>query len=539
MKQRGRLTLVLLTVVFCAVLGGVYGQRVEATNTAEDSDVQASLRAFTNVYRVVDENYADPINADKAIFGSSDTDGGAIPGMLNVLDPHSSFFDPRHFAELREQMQGKYFGVGMRIQSRPGKTGKLITIVYLPIPGSPAFRAGLRPGDIIVRVDGKPVIGLESAKVADLLKGPKGTVVHISVSREGSDQPLEFTITRDEISPRSVDAAFFIRPGIAYIHIQTFNETTNDELTDALNKMDSKTLRGLILDLRGNGGGLLQEAVEVASHFLEKNQLVVYDNGRRSREKRYYAVKDNNRTDYPMVVLINRLTASASEIVTGALQDHDRALVMGEPSFGKGLVQTVYPLSEHAGLALTTARYYTPSGRLIQRDYANVSLYDYYYHPELNSPVRGEVKRTDGGREVYGGGGITPDVEASDPKPNPVEEKLLSRGAFFDFGKTYLGVHQTVPREFQVDDAVLGEFKRYLESAGVQLTDQDVQDNLEFIKHHIQLQLIGVIYGENEAERISIENDSLVRKAIDSLPQAAQLLANAKSYIASKGGADR
>ena len=532
MKHLGRLTLLLLMVIFCAVLGGVYGPRVEATNAAEDSDVQASLRAFTTVYRVVEENYADRVDTDKAIFGSSDVDGGAIPGMLNMLDPHSSFFDPRHFSELREQMQGRYFGVGMRIQSRPGKTGKLITIVYLPIPGSPAFRAGLRPGDIIVRVDGKPVIGLESAKVADLLKGPKGTVVHISVSREGSDQPLEFTITRDEISQRSVDAAFFIRPGIAYIHIRAFQETTNDELTDALNKMDFKTLRGLILDLRDNGGGLLQEAVEVASHFLERNQLVVYDNGRRSREKRYYAVKENNRTDYPMVVLINRLTASASEIVTGALQDHDRALVMGEPSFGKGLVQTEFPLSERTMLLLTTAHYYTPSGRLIQRDYTNVSLYDYYYRSEATPTPHSEVRLTDGGREVYGGGGITPDIQEPEEELNPVQKKLLAHSAFFNFGKYYLGIYQTIPLDFQVTDRVMDDFKRFLAKEHISLSEQDIQQNVDFIKNRIRIQLVTAIYGQTEGDRLSVETDPLVLKALDSLANAKQLMANAKKYMA-------
>jgi len=532
MKQPGRLTLVLSTVAFCALLGGVYGQRVEATSNAEESEVQANLRAFTTAYRVVEENYADRIDADKAIFGSNDAEGGAIPGMLNVLDPHSSFFDPRHFSELREQMQGKYFGVGMRIQNRPGKTGKLITVVYLPIPGSPAFRAGLRPGDIIVRVDGKPVIGLESAKVADLLKGPKGTVVHISVSREGSDQPLEFTITRDEISPRSVDAAFFIRPGIAYIHIYTFNETTNDELTDALNKMDAKALRGLVLDLRGNGGGLLQEAVEVASHFLEKNQLVVYDNGRRSREKRYYAIKDNNRTDCPIVVLINRLTASASEIVTGALQDHDRALVIGEPSFGKGLVQTEFPLSERTMLLLTTAHYFTPSGRLIQRDYTNVSLYDYYYRSEATPTPHNEVRLTDGGREVYGGGGITPDVQVPEEEPNPAQKKLLAHSAFFNFGKYYLGIYQTVPLDFQVTDRVMDDFRRFLAREHISLSEQDIQQNLEFIQNRIRVQLVTAIYGQTEGDRLNVESDPLVLKAVDSLSNAKQLMANAKKYMA-------
>jgi carboxyl-terminal processing protease len=527
------------TVLLCAVLGGLYGREVEATSDGGDeSDVQASLKAFTRIYNVVEQNYADPVSPDKAVYGPANSGIGAIPGMLRTLDPHSNFFDPRAFQQLREDQEGKYFGVGMTIQQHLNKVGKLTTVVVLPLPGSPAFRAGLRPGDTITAVDSKPTDGLTTSQVADLLRGPKGTAVHVSISREGSDALLEVTITRDEISRRSVDEAFMIKPGVGYLHVSSFNETTNDELTEALNTFERAGVKGMVLDLRNNPGGLLQEAVDVSDHFLDKNQLIVYHYGRRSKEKRYYAMKGESREEYPIVVLINRQTASAAEIVTGALQDHDRALVMGEPSFGKGLVQTVYPLSEHAGLALTTARYYTPSGRLIQRDYANVSLYDYYYHPELTAPAHNEVKLTDGGREVYGGGGITPDVEIPDPKLNPVEEKLSSHGAFFDFGKAYLGVHQTVARDFQVDEAVLDEFNHYLESTGLQLSDQEMRDNLEFIKNHIRLQLVGVIYGENEAQRISIENDPLVHKAIDSLPQAAQLLANAKRYMASKAGAN-
>lgn len=540
MKQTRRLVwFVFSTVVLCALLGGMYGQQVEATtDSGDDSDVQGSFKAFTRIYDVVEQNYADRVDPDRAIYGPPGSSLGAIPGMLRTLDPHSNFFDPHAFTQLREDQEGKYYGVGMTISVRVNKMGKLLPFVQLPVPGSPAFRAGLRPGDAIIGVDGKPTEGLSVSQVADMLRGPKGTVVRVSISREGSDQPLEFTITRDEISKHSVDEAFMVRPGIAYVHINGFNETTNDELTGALKTFNQNGLRGMILDLRNNPGGLLQEAVDVSDHFLEKNQLIVYHYGRRSNEKRYNATRGQKGNEYPMIVLINRQTASAAEIVTGALQDHDRALVMGEPSFGKGLVQTVYPLSEHAGLALTTARYYTPSGRLIQRDYAKVSLYDYLYHSELSPTPHTEVRVTDGGREVYGGGGITPDLEVSDPKLNRTQENLEGHGAFFNFSKYYLGIHKTISRDFEVDDTVIQEFKHFLESENVQLPDQDLQDSREYIKNRIRLQLVGMIYGEDEAQKINLENDPLLQKALKSLPQAAELLANAKRYMAARKPVD-
>jgi carboxyl-terminal processing protease len=537
MKQARRPAwFILFTVLLCALLGGVYGQRVEATTSpGDDSDVQSSLSTFTKVLDVVEQNYAEPLDPDRAIFGPPNSNLGAIPGMLRTLDPHSNFFDPRAYAQLREEQEGKYFGVGMQIGPRPGKHGKLVTIVLLPMPGSPAFRAGLRPGDIIIRVNDTPTEDLNTTQVAALLKGPKGTVVRVTVTREGSDEPLAFTITRDQIARASIDAAFMLRPGVGYIHIDRFNETTSDELTEALKKLDDKSLQGLVLDFRGNPGGLLQEAVEVADHFLERNQLIVYHHGRHSREKRYYANKGGGVNEYPIVVLINRPTASAAEIVTGALQDHDRALVMGEPSFGKGLVQTVYPLSEKSGLALTTARYYTPSGRLIQRDYATVSLYDYYFYPQANSNSHNEVRLTDGGREVYGGGGIDPDVKVSEPKSTPTEETLARRGAFFTFGQYYLGIHKTVPLDFEVNQDVMEEFKAFLAKENIQVSDQDLQANLDFIKQRIRLQLVTAIFGENEAAKISIAQDPLIQKALEALPQAKELLTKAKKYMASKG----
>ena len=543
MRQAQRLSWVLVsTIAVSALFGGIYGQRVAAQGGSDESVTQR-LDAFAKIYSLVETRYAEAVNPDRAILGAESGNGlGAIPGMLGTLDPHSNFLDARTFARFTETQEGKYYGVGMRILTVPGKLGKLMTTVIEPMPGSPALRAGLRPGDVILEVGGKPVEGVDSDTVAKMLKGPKGTTVHVTVSREGYDKPLDFSLTRQEITGLSVDDYFFIRPGIAYVHIATFSETTGDELIAALKKLGDKNLKGLVLDLRGNPGGILQSAVDVAERFLEKGQLIVYHNGRHSTVERYRARSGDHGDDYPIVVLINHGTASAAEIVSGALQDHDRALVIGQTSFGKGLVQKVYPLSEGAGLLLTTAHYYTPSGRLIQRDYTNVSLYDYLYAPQHDSAPHAEVHHTDGGRVVFGGGGITPDIKVEEPSYKAAESKMLASGTcpdflqcgpFFDFGKYYLGVHKSVPRDFVADDQVAHDFRDFLTRQGLNIPDKDVQDNLEFVKDHIRGVLVGMIYGQDEARHLSVSNDYIVQKAIEALPQAAALVTRSRKYVAS------
>jgi carboxyl-terminal processing protease len=520
--------LVITIILVCGCIGMLFGQHLTATASTGDgdTDIRDSLRSFSDVYKVVQQNYAEPVDPDKAIYN------GAIPGMLRVLDPHSNFFDPKSYAALREEQRGKYYGVGMQVGPRNNKV-----IVIAPFAGAPAYRAGIRPGDIIIAVDGKPTDNMSTSDVAELLKGPKGTSVKITMLREGSDKPLDFTVIRDEIPRYSVDVHFLIRPGIGYIHVSGFQETTEKEVRDALDEFGD--IHGLILDLRQNPGGLLSEGVGVADQFLKKGQVIVSHHGRASAEKVYRASHGNGGKDYPIVVLVNRGTASAAEIVAGAIQDHDRGLIAGETTFGKGLVQTVYPLSENTGLALTTAKYYTPSGRLIQREYTGVSLYDYYYNDRENGDAavgNHEVKMTDSGRTVYGGGGISPDVKIPNPKTNKFEDTLLEKYAFFNFAKHYV-INHKVGKDFEVDEAVMQEFRKFLDEQKIPFTEADLAQNSDWIRSNIKAELFINEFGQQEGMKVHAEQDPEVEKALDLLPQAKQLADNAKKVIAQRNSA--
>lgn len=531
-SQKSKRGMLLLVVVLgaSALLGGLYGPSVRAT-AAGSGDLQDSVKNFTNVLAVVQHNYADTVDTDKAIYD------GAIPGMLRVLDPHSNFFDPREYAKFREDQQGKYYGVGMTVAPRENQT-----VVVAPFVGTPAFKAGIRPGDVILKVDGKDCLSIGTTEVADMLKGPKGTTVHISLGREGWPKPIEVTVVRDEIPRPGVEYSTTVKPGIGYVRVSTFNETTDSDLADALRDLDYPKLDGLIIDLRNNGGGLLNQAVGMADFFLDKNELVVSHRGRSSPERRYFALRGNQGIDVPLIVLVNGQTASASEIVSGAIQDHDRGLIVGDTTFGKGLVQTQIPLSEDTALLLTTARYYTPSGRLIQRDYKNVTLYDYHYNPQ--PPTQPEVKLTDSGRQVFGGGGITPDATVDAPKLNDFEQLLMARGVFYpypqsvgDFARFYLASKPNLTKGFQTEQPVIEQLKKYLDQEHIKYTAADIQDNLPWLKWEIKREVFTSVFGLNEGFKVELQNDPQLEKAEMMVPQAKALYQNARKILAQREAA--
>jgi carboxyl-terminal processing protease len=533
LRARRALFAVALFFAVCAVAGTLLERRVGAQSSQDESQLRDSLKEFTDVYAVVEQNYAEPITPDKADGAIYD---GAIPGMLQVLDPHSHFYDPKAYARLREDQRGRYYGVGMVIQQQNDNDGKTRVYVVTPYEDTPSFRAGIHPGDQIADVDGKSTDGWTSDQVAKALKGPKGTHVQVTMMRYGQPKPLVFDLVRDEIPHPSIDLKFEIRPGIGYIHLSQFQETTGQEMEDAINSFGD--IKGLLVDLRENPGGLLSQAVDVCDHLLAKGQTIVSQRGRAYSDQNYVATHGNGGKTFPVVVLVNRDTASAAEIVSGALQDHDRALIVGETTFGKGLVQTVYNLGEDTGLALTTYHYYTPSGRLIQRNYQGVSLYDYYNHAgamAADSSNR-EVKLTDSGRTVYGGGGITPDEKIEPQKTNRFQDELVYKDVFFHFAPVYVATH-SVDKNFRVDDAVLSDFKKFLTSQGVDWTDADLNGCMDWLKAQIRKDIVTIQFGQLQGLRAIAEWDPMIQKALTYMPEAQALEDNAHKILAEKAQA--
>jgi carboxyl-terminal processing protease len=538
-RSRRSLLFIVVFLVVCGAAGAFLDRNVGAQASSDQSTLRDSLKQFTNVYSIVEQNYAEPMTKDRVNTAIYD---GAIPDMLHILDPHSNFYDPKAFAAMREEESGKYYGIGMEIMQQNDKI-----VVVNPFEGTPSYKAGIRPGDVILAVNGKPINGTgpdgktvkraTTLDVANMLKGPKGTPVDVTIGREGKPEPIVFHLIRAEIPRASVDLAYDIQPGIGYMHIKDFaEEETGQEVLNALQKMGP--IRGLVIDLRGNPGGLLSEAVSVSGDFLQKGQVIVSQRGRAFPPITYRATRGEQARTYPIVVLVNRGTASAAEIVSGALQDHDRALIAGETTFGKGLVQTVYPLSDNTALALTTYHYYTPSGRLIQRNYTGISMYDYFYNPadRPQSDVNREVKLTDSGRSVYGGGGITPDVKIKTPKSNNFQDVLMEQFVFFDFANHYL-VNHTVGKDFKVDDTVIHDFEAYLTSKHIPWTAQGISGVRDWIDMSIKSELFTSVFGQQEGLKVRAAWDPMINKAITLIPQAEALKTTAQKTIAMRASA--
>jgi len=510
MKRRlfiGTGTVILAMLVLSARSGG---PPVAATTTP---DADESLKTFTQILDLVETNYVDEVPSRDLVYG-------AIRGMLGHLDPHSYFLDPKSYKEMQEEQQGSFSGLGIVISIRGDD--KELTVVA-PIEGTPASRAGIRAGDVISHIEGKPTTGITIEEALDKLRGQKGTRVNITIQREGTDQPLDYTLVRDDIPTASIPYAFMLRPGVGYIRIKNFTQTTDSELGDKINLLQSQGMKKLVLDLRWNPGGLLDQAIKVSDRFLKPKDMIVYTKGRARDAHQEFRSTDRAGTDtMPLVVLVNKGSASASEIVSGAIQDHDRGLIVGETTWGKGLVQTVFRLSHSSGMALTTAKYYTPSGRLIQRDY-KTSLDDYYAGKQDVAEDKRETRYTDTGRKVLGGGGIAPDVEVSLKDATSLESNLERKSVFFDYGVHYVALHKDIPKDFKATAPVLADFRDFAQKKKIEFTDKDWKESVDYIGTMVQAEIVGAVYGLEERQRVISEKDPQILKALEVLPNAEKV----------------
>ena len=480
------------------------------------------LRLYTELLETSQEAYGVDVTYEDLVFAS-------IRGMLRGLDPHTNFLSPDAYTSMRDRQQGSFYGLGILVGVRDGK----LTVIT-PIPGSPADRLGMRAGDVISLIEGDPTETMTLDEAVGRLKGPKDTKVNITVVRRGLEDPLELAITRAEVTQDTVSYEYMLDDETGYVAIRDFARTTGREVAEALKRLKGEGMKRLVLDLRNNGGGLLDQAIEVADQFVPGESKIVETRGRiRSSYSTYSSSGKYDELGLPLVVLVNGGTASAAEILSGAIQDHDVGLVVGEPTWGKGLVQTVYTLPYGAGIALTTAKYYTPSGRLIQRDYT--SFFDYYYnHPDSPpiDPNPASQYLTDLGRKVYGGGGITPDVIAKPADTPPYFQFLLARNAFFDFVVDWNSApHPPITsRDWQPAPEILAEFRAWglREKLG---TEEELSQGLEdqvtrdAVLRQIRAEALIHAFGLEAGHRVMAAGDHQIQTGLGLFPRAAELLA--------------
>jgi carboxyl-terminal processing protease len=511
---------VVLTILFLG--GGCLIGGMLASHAQVDADKTVTqVRTFGRILALVEDNSVSKVE-------SKDMVENAIQGMLHTLDPHSNYLNREAYSEMKDEQRGSFHGLGIQITKRG--PDKPLTILA-PIDGTPAAKAGLQPGDVISKIEGQDTIDLTVQDAVRKLKGEKGTKVTITIQRPGEEDsaPFDVTLVRDEIPTKSLAHSYMVQPGVGLIRISNFTSTTTAELDDAIETLKAKGMDRLILDLRSNPGGLLDQAVGVSSRFIPEGKLVVYTRGRIPGSDQDYTAKGDERTDVPLVVLVDHSSASASEIVSGAIQDHDRGLVVGVTTFGKGLVQRVIPLRDGGALALTTAKYYTPAGRLIQRDYTDLD--DYFLDPELEgdapapeTSVSGrEQRKTDSGRIVYGGGGITPDYIVPNEKEPLVISRMRRENQLFDFAVKYVARHPQLKPDFAVDDAMMKSYKEFLTQRKFRLEDGVFEQSRKAIETRLRSQIARVKWGAEAETRVLAEGDPQVQKALTLFEEAAKL----------------
>jgi carboxyl-terminal processing protease len=534
MRRSWRITAIGLFVLALA-LGGLFGDRLLAV-TNENRD---SLKLYTELVNLAHEKYGADVGYSDLVYSS-------INGMLRALDPHTNFLPPEAYEGMREKQQTSFYGLGILV----GVRNSQLTVIS-PLEGTPASRMGIQAGDVISTIEGEPTDTMSLDEAVQKLKGPKGTQVKITIVRRGLDQPLAMSVTRAEIPQTTVRQSYMLNPTTGYILLTEFSRGTGHEMAEAIDKLKKQGMKQLLVDIRNNGGGLLDQAIDVADQFLPEGSTIVETRGRtRDSFQSFKASGKYPNLTVPVVVLINEGTASAAEILSGSIQDHDRGLVVGTPSWGKGLVQTVYNLSYGAGLALTTAKYYTPSGRLIQRDYT--SYFDYYTHADAGSPeltgkqVKPEdIFHTDLGRKVYGGGGITPDVVVKDDDLSPFEQFLLSRNAYLNFAIDYTSRNKAKIKsaDWKPSTELMDEFRSWLTKEKI-ATAQDVdealatQDAKDYSAMQIRAEILNNAFGQEARHRVLAQGDKQIQSALGLFDQAAQLFAK-REALASNPKVDR
>jgi len=520
---------------------------VPAGKASENVSEITLHRNFVEGMTIIRENYVEKIDYEPLTTA-------AIQGMLRALDPHSNYYDRKSFEEMRMEQRSQYYGIGASIQQR-------FRGVYViePFKNTPAAGVGLRYGDQIITIDGESTEGWSADKIRDHLRGDLGTDVSLCVRRAGLADPVSVTMERAAVDLSSISSFYMVRPGIGYIALSRgFHSTTTDELNAAIANLKDQGMRSLLLDLRGNPGGFLEQAIRVCDKFLKKGQTIVSVRVREgSPGDKDWPSESGNPETFPLVVLIDDGSASASEIVAGAIQDHDRGLIVGEPSFGKGLVQTIIPLLSGAGLTLTTARYYTPSGRLIQRDYSNGSSYEYHFRRTVNGkadPTHGprtDMRRTDTGRQVYGGGGIEPDIKIESPVPTNVQNVIWSTGLFLFVRELMAGRiasapefkrnmtefdHEPKPAEFEITDQIAKSYRDFMadfiaQNEEIGLTMKMVDENMAWSRKKLREEVLIAAYGVDTQKRMMLDSDVQLQRSIIEIPQSAQLAERARRMI--------